>query len=131
MCPFFEKNPNSCPSVGWLFKGVQGLNVHISRAHKAEHLAGLQAKASQRVPNRTCSRILDEEIRLLAHAEFERRREYPTERVDMAQMLIDLGKTKRTYESVRKIRRAPKYKEFYAALGAAKRAIRVANRRPV
>ena len=72
-----------------------------------------RAKASQRVGN------LEEEIRLLAHAEFERRREYPAEHVDMAQMLIDLGKTKRTYESVRKIRRAPKYKEFYAALGAA------------
>ena len=72
MCPFFEKNPNSCPSVGWLFNGVQGLNVHISCAHKAEHLAALEAKTSQSAPLRTWS---NEEIRFLAHAEFERRRD--------------------------------------------------------
>ena len=72
MCPSFEKNPNSCPSVGWLFKGVQGLNVHISCAHKAEHLVGLEAKTSQSAPIQNWS---NEEIRFLAHAEFERRRD--------------------------------------------------------
>ena len=70
MCPIFEKNPNSCPSGGILYKGVRGLNVHYSRAHKAEHLAALEAKTSQSAPIRTWS---NEEIRFLAHAEFERR----------------------------------------------------------
>ena len=115
MCPIFEKNPNSCPSGGILYKGVRGLNVHYSRAHKAEHHAGLEAKASQSAPSRKWS---DEEVKLLAHAEFIWRCEHPAESVDMAQKLIDLEKTERSYAAVRKIRTAPKYKEFYATLGA-------------
>ena len=115
MCPIFEKNPNSCPSGGILYKGVRGLNVHYSRAHKTEHHAGLEAKASQSAPSRKWS---DEEIKLLAHAEFIWRCEHPAESVDMAQKLIDLEKTERSYAAVRKIRTAPKYKEFYATLGA-------------